>query len=66
MTKRPTIIKLTNAYLCANCDVIGDSAVLCPTCASGTGIMALVSLLNRTQKEESCTQPTDKQTPKPS
>ena len=59
-------VNLRNAYLCADCDAIGDSPVQCPACASRLGILPLITVLNRTQKEKHCTQPPDTQTPKQS
>jgi len=43
-------VNLRNAYLCADCDTIGDSPEQCPACASRLGILPLVTALNRTQK----------------
>jgi hypothetical protein len=45
-------VNLRNAYLCADCDAIGDSPVQCPACASRLGILPLITVLNRTQKEK--------------
>ena len=56
-------IKLCNAYLCAECDSIADSPEQCPDCGDRLGLLPLITVLNRTQKEESCTQPPDKQMP---
>jgi hypothetical protein len=43
-------VNLRNAYLCADCDAIGDSPEQCPACASRLGILPLVIALNRTLK----------------
>ncbi len=43
-------INLRNAYLCVDCDAIGDSPVQCPACASRLGILPLITVLNRTLK----------------
>jgi len=45
-------VNLRNAYLCADCDAIGDSPEQCPACASRLGILPLITVLNRTQKEK--------------
>jgi hypothetical protein len=42
-------VNLRNAYLCADCDTIGDSPEQCPACASRLGILPLITVLNRTQ-----------------
>ncbi len=44
-------INLRNAYLCVDCDAIGDSLVQCPACASRLGILPLITVLNRTHSE---------------
>jgi hypothetical protein len=43
-------INLRDAYLCPDCDAIGDSSERCPACANRSGLLPLVSVLNRTQK----------------
>lgn len=39
-------IPLASAYLCANCDCIGDCAEQCPACASSF-LLALANVLDR-------------------
>lgn len=43
-------IPLKSAYLCQDCDCIGNSAVQCPACAS-TALLGLSSVLNRQDVE---------------
>ncbi len=43
-------VNLRNAYLCADCDAIGDSPEQCPACTGRLGILPLITVLNRTQK----------------
>ena len=40
-------IALGEAFLCSDCDRIGQSAVRCPSCASEHGLTPLASFLNR-------------------
>lgn len=42
----PVHIPLTNAYLCQDCNSIGNCSTQCPACAS-TVLMNLSSVLNR-------------------
>jgi len=39
-------IPLTGAYLCQDCNSVGNSAMNCPACAS-TVVLGLASVLNR-------------------
>jgi len=39
-------IPLKSAYLCQDCDCVGNSATHCPACAS-TALMNLAAVLNR-------------------
>lgn len=39
-------IPLTRAYLCQDCDCVGNSSVQCPACASGV-LMGLAGVLDR-------------------
>ena len=39
-------IPLTSAYLCQDCDAVGNSATRCPACAS-TALLGLSCVLNR-------------------
>lgn len=39
------MIPLARAYLCANCDTVGDRASACPACGS-TAVYSLVKMLN--------------------
>ncbi|MFZ0303349.1 MAG: hypothetical protein WAL75_11705 [Terracidiphilus sp.] len=43
-------IPLSDAYLCQDCDHIGNCARCCPSCAS-EAIMGLASVLNRQPEE---------------
>ena len=43
-------IPLKSAYLCQDCDCIGNSSVQCPACAS-TALLGLSSVLNRQDVE---------------
>jgi hypothetical protein len=42
-------IPLSSAYLCQDCDAVGNSAMQCPACASGV-LLGLAGVLDR--KEE--------------
>ena len=42
---------LTSAYLCQDCNCVGNNAMQCPACAS-TALMGLAAILNR--EEELC------------
>ena len=42
---------LSNAYLCQDCNCIGNCAEQCPACAS-LALMGLAGVLNRSKKEE--------------
>jgi hypothetical protein len=42
---------LTKAYLCGNCDAVGNNSRTCPGCA-GTGLMSLSAIVNRSQAEQ--------------
>ena len=44
-------IPLKSAYLCQDCDSIGNSANQCPACASRS-LMGLCAVLDREVKEE--------------
>lgn len=44
-------IPLASAYLCQDCDAIGNSATRCPACAS-TALLGLSCILNRTDGVE--------------
>lgn len=39
-------IPLTSAYLCQDCDCVGNCATSCPACASKS-LLSLASVLNR-------------------
>jgi hypothetical protein len=43
-------IPLMSAYLCQDCDCVGNSANHCPACAS-TALLNLASVLNRGEME---------------
>lgn len=43
-------IPLMSAYLCQDCDCVGNSATRCPACAS-TALMNLACVLNRSELE---------------
>jgi hypothetical protein len=43
---------LNNAYLCQDCDSIGNNSMHCPACASDV-LMALKGVLNRKQASKS-------------
>jgi hypothetical protein len=43
-------IPLTSAYLCQDCNSVGNSAVQCPACAS-EALMGLSGVLNREPDE---------------
>ncbi len=45
---------LTYAYLCQDCNSIGNSATRCPACASEV-LMSLAIVLNRSKEEMSVT-----------
>jgi hypothetical protein len=40
------MIRLQEAYLCCNCEVVSDSATVCPACASRS-LLALSRVLSR-------------------
>lgn len=42
-------IPLTGAYLCQDCNSVGNSAMSCPACAS-TVLLALAVVLNREEE----------------
>jgi hypothetical protein len=44
-------IPLDSAYLCQDCNCIGNCAEQCPACASGV-LMGLAGVLDREQKDE--------------
>ena len=44
-----THIPLNKAYLCENCDEIGDNSETCPGCGSSTSLMCLATVLNRNE-----------------
>lgn len=48
-------IPLQNAYLCEDCETVGNCANTCPACAS-KALMALAAVLNReeVEREEHC------------
>ena len=39
-------IPLSSAYLCQDCDAVGNSAMQCPACASGV-LLGLAGVLDR-------------------
>ena len=41
---------LTSAYLCQDCNCVGNNAMQCPACAS-TALMGLAAILNRPAEE---------------
>jgi len=41
---------LTSAYLCQDCNCVGNNAMQCPACAS-TALMGLAAILNRDEEE---------------
>jgi hypothetical protein len=43
-------IPLASAYLCQDCDCVGNSATRCPACAS-TALLGLACVLNRNEVE---------------
>jgi hypothetical protein len=43
-------IPLTGAYLCQDCNAIGNNAMNCPACAS-TVLLGLAGVLNREETE---------------
>ncbi len=42
-------IPLNSAYLCQDCDSVGNNAMHCPACASGV-LMGLARVLNHRRK----------------
>lgn len=44
-------IPLKSAYLCQDCDCVGNSATRCPACAS-TALMNLACVLNRGEVDD--------------
>ncbi len=46
----PQYIPLTSAYLCQDCDCVGNSASHCPACAS-SALLNLACVLNRNEIE---------------
>jgi hypothetical protein len=44
-------IPLTSAYLCQDCDSVGNSSMQCPACASEV-LMGLAGVLDRKKKLE--------------
>jgi hypothetical protein len=44
-------LPLTRAYLCQDCNCIGNCAVYCPACGS-QALMGLANVLNRESQEE--------------
>jgi hypothetical protein len=49
-------IPLMSAYLCQDCDCVGNSATQCPACAS-TALLNLASVLNRNEFEAEIAMP---------
>jgi hypothetical protein len=43
-------IPLKSAYLCQDCDAVGNSAMQCPACASGV-LLGLAGVLDRQEEE---------------
>ena len=43
-------IPLKSAYLCQDCDAVGNSAMQCPACASGV-LLGLAGVLDRKEEE---------------
>jgi len=41
---------LTSAYLCQDCNCVGNNAMQCPACAS-TALMGLAGILNREEEQ---------------
>jgi len=44
-------IPLTKAYLCQDCDAVGNNSMRCPACASEV-LMGLAGVLDRKEKAE--------------
>jgi hypothetical protein len=44
-------IPLASAYLCQDCDCVGNSAIQCPACASNA-LLGLACVLNRSDLED--------------
>lgn len=44
-------IPLESAYLCVNCDHVGDSATRCAFCASDMGLLSVASVFNRPARD---------------
>jgi hypothetical protein len=47
-----TYMPLSSAYLCQDCDAVGNSSMQCPACAS-EALMALACVLDRKETGES-------------
>lgn len=45
-------IALASAYLCPNCNCIGNCSVRCPACAS-SAVLGLAGVLDRTPQDDS-------------
>ncbi|MGA3011344.1 MAG: hypothetical protein ABSD72_13890 [Terracidiphilus sp.] len=45
-------IPLTSAYLCQDCNSVGNSSKQCPACASSV-LMGLATVLDREEEEDS-------------
>lgn len=49
MLKEPASIPLTEAYLCSDCDRVGNGSVRCANAACGSSaLLSLARVLNRT------------------
>jgi hypothetical protein len=44
-------LPLQGAYLCANCNQVGDSGKTCPACGDGNALLSLSAVLNRKRNE---------------
>ena len=51
LLEEATVIPLREAYLCTDCNFVGNSATSCPACASGA-LLCLASVLDREGAEE--------------
>lgn len=43
---KPTFVNLSDAYLCSDCEAVGNSAIRCPRCQSNA-LFALTRVIHR-------------------
>ena len=45
--KTPIHLPLAGAYLCSNCNHVGNSSTVCPSCSDSTSLLNLSTILDR-------------------